>query len=291
MVMLTDLAVAARRSGLPVNEQPGWQTRGHGGMAGTPRSIALHHTAGPRTGEAPSLRVVRDGRSDLPGPLAHFVLGRSGTVYVVAAGQCWHAGATWTANQSNPWAIGIEAEATGVDPWPPGQYDAYLRLVRALCDHYRIPFAAVQGHKEICKPRGRKSDPNFDCNAFRAALGRVSGAPAPAPSAPPAPKVEPVIQNFPIAGTGALELNTPIKGASALYKAAYLSVRSNAGGGKVDIYWGMTGKGGRGEAHWTLNANERRWVELSAADAVDQATVHYALGAGAGAVTVEFAPK
>jgi hypothetical protein len=34
------------------------------------RCVVLHHTAGPATGEAPSLSVVENGRPDLTGPLA-----------------------------------------------------------------------------------------------------------------------------------------------------------------------------------------------------------------------------
>ena len=60
-MMLLDLADAARRSGLTVVEEPGWRTRGHGSMTAV-QSITCHHTAGPATGDAPSLAVVRDGR-------------------------------------------------------------------------------------------------------------------------------------------------------------------------------------------------------------------------------------
>ena len=89
--MLTDLADVLRGAGLTVVERPGWRTRGHGQMSGV-RCVVLHHTAGPATGEAPSLGVVENGRPDLPGPLAQLVLGRSGTWYVVAAGLCHHTG-------------------------------------------------------------------------------------------------------------------------------------------------------------------------------------------------------
>lgn len=178
--MLTDLADAARASGLPVVEESGWRTRGHGAM-GAVQSIVCHHTAGPARGEAPSLAVVRDGRPDLEGPLSHLVLARSGTVHVVAAGLCWHAGPTFQPWQANAHAIGIEAEATGKDPWPDVQYKAYVRLCRALADHYRVPYARVLGHKEVAKPTGRKSDPNFQMGAFRAAIGAAGGA-APAPA-------------------------------------------------------------------------------------------------------------
>lgn len=169
MRLLTDLADACRRSGLVVIEDAGWRTRGHGPM-NHPTGVLCHHTAGPAKGDAPSLRVVRDGRPGLPGPLSNLVLSRSGVVYVVAAGLSYHAGATFNTDQDNDSAIGIEAEATGVDEWPPVQYHAYVRLCRALCDHYGIPVDKVVGHKEAAKPLGRKIDPNFDMDAFRAAI-------------------------------------------------------------------------------------------------------------------------
>ncbi|MBN9739518.1 hypothetical protein DMP23_00300 [Amycolatopsis sp. A1MSW2902] len=171
-MMLTTLADIARSAGLRVVEQSGWKTRGHGQMSGV-RAVVCHHTAGPATGTAPSLGVVQNGRADLAGPLAHYVLGRDGTVYVVAAGLCWHAGAVLNSSWGNAYAIGIEAEATGVDDWPDDQIDAYARLCRALCAAFDLPVSAVLGHKEVCSPRGRKSDPNFDMSGFRA---RVTAA-------------------------------------------------------------------------------------------------------------------
>ena len=88
--MLTDLADVLRGAGLAVVERPGRRTRGHGKMSGV-RCVVLHHTAGPATGEAPSLGVVENGRPGLTGPPAQLVLGRSGTWYVVAAG-LWRSG-------------------------------------------------------------------------------------------------------------------------------------------------------------------------------------------------------
>lgn len=175
--MLTDLADVARAAGLTVVETPGWRTRGHGdGMGpGRPRSVTVHHTGGAATGDAPSLAVVRDGRPDLAGPLAHFLIARSGTVHVVAAGLCWHTGATREPWQGNSYAIGLECEHTGrvEDPWPPVQLDAMTRLCRALCSHYDVPHARVLAHREICAPQGRKTDPvGIDMRAFRAALHR-----------------------------------------------------------------------------------------------------------------------
>lgn len=170
-MMLTDLATVLRAAGLKVQEVPGWKTRGHGQMTSV-ETIACHHTAGPKTGNYPSLGVVRDGRPGLDGPLAQLGLARDGTWLVIAAGVCWHAGVVFESWQNNYHAIGIEAEGTGVDPWPAIQYNSYVAGVRALKDHYKVPLSHVLGHKEIAKPKGRKTDPNFDMNNFRAAVAR-----------------------------------------------------------------------------------------------------------------------
>lgn len=173
-MLLTDLADACRKSGLKVVEVSGWQSRGHGSLYGV-RTIVCHHTATARSapGDYPSINVVRNGRSDLPGPLAQLGLGRSGTVYVIAAGVAYHAGEVRDSSMDNWHAIGIEAEADGLSPWPAAQVDAYARLCAALCEHYDVPVPRVLGHKEVCAPVGRKTDPNFDMGAFRA---RVTNA-------------------------------------------------------------------------------------------------------------------
>jgi len=189
-----DLANIARTTGLPVVEQAGWKTRGVRALSGI-RAVVCHHTAGAATGDAPSLNVVQNGRSDLQGPLAQFVLGRSGTIYVVAAGACNHAGATINdAVFGNSYSIGIEAENTGSQPWPYVQVDAYARLCAALCFYYGIPVNNVQGHKEICSPHGRKSDPNGlpgDMGGLRyLTQSYINGT---AQASPPAAVVAPVI--------------------------------------------------------------------------------------------------
>lgn len=170
-MMLTDLASVLRAAGLKVEEVAGWKTRGHGQMV-TAETIVCHHTAGPAKGNYPSLGTVRDGRTGLAGPLAQLGLGRDGTVYVIAAGVCYHAGVVFEKYQDNWHAIGIEAEATGTDPWPSAQYAAYAKLCAVLRKRYGIPNGRVLGHKEVAKPKGRKPDPNFDMDAFRATVAR-----------------------------------------------------------------------------------------------------------------------
>lgn len=156
------LADAARLTGYPVVEVAGWQGRGHGGFR-VVEGVVLHHTAdGP--GEYPSLRVVRDGRADLVGPLCNYGLGRSGTIYVVAAGVAWHAGASrWVGfTDLNDEFLGIEAESAGTrDDWTAEQHDAYPRLVAAALYYMRRGADRAAGHKEVCLPAGRKIDPAF----------------------------------------------------------------------------------------------------------------------------------
>lgn len=173
-----------RAAGCEVVEVPGWQTRGHGEMSSL-LGVMCHHTAGSRNGETPSLSVVRDGRPDVPGPLAQLLLSRTGTYYVVAAGKCWHAGrGEWrgiVAGSSH--FIGIEAENTGLDndqPWPAGQMDAYATGVAAILKHIGARPEFCIGHKEFA-PR-RKIDPTFDMETFRATVAAkmgVLGAPVP----------------------------------------------------------------------------------------------------------------
>ena len=173
-MMLTQLAAVARRTGCPVIEVTGWKTRGRPGEMLGVRTITCHHTAnGGARGNYPSLRVVRDGRTDLPGPLAQYGLGVDGTIYVIAAGKCNHAGVSLKTDYTNSYAIGIEAEAKGVpgttSDWPPKQMDAYVRLCRALYEEFaNVQVPDIRGHKETCSPQGRKSDPDFVMATLRA---------------------------------------------------------------------------------------------------------------------------
>lgn len=175
---LTDLADVIRaNTSLEVIEEPGWKTRGHGPMTSL-EAIVLHHTAAPasayKTNPYPSLKTVRDGRNlgrpdELRGPLAQLGLQRDCKVRVIAAGLCYHAGVVRASWMSNGHTLGIEAEHDGVSPWDPDMYAAYVELVAGLERGYRPAHGAL-GHKEVCAPPGRKSDPNFNMDPFRAAV-------------------------------------------------------------------------------------------------------------------------
>jgi hypothetical protein len=214
MPYLTNLADVARSGGLNVVEVINWKTRGHGAQTSV-KKIVCHHTGGPPTGDMPSLNTVVNGRPDLAGPLSHFTISRSGIVYVVAAGQCWHTGAVLRPEYGNPYAIGIEAEGTGKDPWPEAQMIAYVKLCAVLCVAFGLKASDVLGHKEICSPVGRKPDPNFDMGTFRVRVeGAINnhGAPPPAPEDEDEPMiVKPSNDDY---------VSVPMNGKTSLYISA-----------------------------------------------------------------------
>ena len=179
---LTWLSTVLQNAGLKVAEVPGWQNRGRPAPLGIIKGVICHHTAGSKNGNMPSLNVIINGRSDLPGPLAQLGLGRDGTFYIIAAGRCNHAGnGIWKGETNgNSSFIGIEAENTGgfknppgpkdppLDPWPVAQLNAYYRGVAAILSHVGASSNMCCGHKEYALPRGRKPDPHtLDMDQFR----------------------------------------------------------------------------------------------------------------------------
>src|SRR5690349_5010376 len=168
-----------RRWGLKVEEKDGWRYRGRP-YNFYPRAVICHHTAsGSSSGNFASEGVVTAGRSDLPGPLCQFLLGRDGTVKTIAAGYANHAGyggpmAGIPENQGNTFSIGIEAENNGVgETWSPKQLRAYYRLCAALLDWMGITdVSKVFGHKEWAA--GRKIDPaGINMDKFRAQVQKA----------------------------------------------------------------------------------------------------------------------
>ena len=179
MSLPRNLPKILRDAGLKVEEIEGWRERGRPASTGgfAPVGVLCHHTATTKaTSDTNVIRLLVNGRSDLPGPLCHLGLGRDGTVYVIAAGNANHAGkakasGTVAAGDGNSLYIGIEAFNDGVgEPWPKAQYDAYVLLAATLCREFTHNSAAtVRGHKETSVTG--KVDPTFDMHRFREAVG------------------------------------------------------------------------------------------------------------------------
>lgn len=206
-MFLTDLADKLRAytapdgSKLSVVETVGWKTRGYAGQGiWSVEGVLWHHTATAETAyarsNAPTLNILINGHSFLPGPLCQLALGRDGTVYVVAAGLGNHAGRGSVGsivNTGNYHLIGIEMESSGVrDDWTAAQRRVMAHLGAALEKGYGRGKDFIQvGHKEY-SAEGKIDPAYINMDTLRANIndllyGPNTHVPVSARSAAPAP--------------------------------------------------------------------------------------------------------
>lgn len=146
------LADHLTRRGLATEVVAGADTRGAATLY--PRGGVAHWTAGPKTGDRPSLHVCIYGRSDLPGPLCHVFLTRAGTCVVVATGRANHAGAGgWKGITGNSSVFGVEAEDDGDGRWTDAQRAVYPLLMAALAELGGYSWNMICGHNEWAPTR------------------------------------------------------------------------------------------------------------------------------------------
>lgn len=207
--MTADQFLAALKAeGVKVTEHAGWRTHNRNGRGGwgLMNGVMIHHTAGNAPGDE---SVVWSGRPDLPGPLAHGYLAKTGTVTMTANGRANHAGggspavlaavvaeaATLPATHfhdgstgavdgnSHFYGLEISNLGTSKDPYPLAQYDAAVRWAAAICRHHDWSAKSVIGHSEWSD---WKSDPSFSMATFRAAVAARLLNPPSYPPTPPA---------------------------------------------------------------------------------------------------------
>ena len=196
-------------AGLPVMEVGSWRThnRNDKGPWGPVHGVMIHHTV--TKGTEATVRICRNGYEDLPGPLCHGVIAKSGTVYLVGYGRANHAGLgdrdVLNAVRSesyatrppvpngelvdfNPHFYGFECEnlGDGRDPWPPAQQLAIAAVSSAICRHHGWSEKSVIGHLEA---QPGKVDPRSPGGmpAIRTAVATLLRPPAPRPPAPRPP--------------------------------------------------------------------------------------------------------
>src|SRR5262245_29344283 len=166
-------ATLMRQRGLTVGAFAGWEDAGRSASF-APRALIAHHTAAAIDVD----RILRDGRADLPGPLCNWALHRDGSWWLVASGRANHAGAGWLPSSES---FGVEATgpvpvtASGVSAFP--NYDQYVLGVACICEVEGWTPGVVYGHKETALPAGRKIDPAFDMDRFRAQVKAKIGIP------------------------------------------------------------------------------------------------------------------
>jgi hypothetical protein len=155
------------RIGRPNIDGSDWWTRKHVSMN--------HHTAGPAAGLTPTLSLVKNGRSDLPGPLANGYGGRDHVYRIITMGLANHpglggpltvAGFTVPKDAARASCWGTEWEHTGVDPWPADMRDFMARSNAALLEWMDRPVEASIEHKTWAPDR------KIDRNTYTAEKGQ-----------------------------------------------------------------------------------------------------------------------
>lgn len=145
--------------GFQVTVVDGWETRGSESFF--PRGVLNHHTGG--GGYAALLNYM--AHTAKYAPLCNLATSRPDsrgivTITIVAAGRANHAGVghlTWTGkNGGNKYALGLEHQNDGSQPWPSQQNDAIAMLNLGLLDHLGVGLSRLDDHKGYAP--GRKVD-------------------------------------------------------------------------------------------------------------------------------------
>lgn len=164
VAVLKRVAALLRSWGWTVVFMPGWETRGANRRQLTPDFVGCHHTAAGVDVD----RILRDGRSDVPGPLCNLAVHKNSDIVIVAAGPANHFGVA-TVDSSDAWGIEttgpIPITGTGKAAFP--NYRAFLALCVALRVVHDWPSSRFRAHKEVAVPYGRKINPTFNMDVFR----------------------------------------------------------------------------------------------------------------------------
>lgn len=189
MALPADFPAMLTRAGLKVVVIDGWRARTRpGGKPGV--GVLNHHTGASAKGWslAKELAYAKwmflTGRSDLPAPLCQIALGRSGTVYIGAAGRANHAGTarasgSVSSGDGNALYYGIEWMLSGTEPIPAVMMQAGVTLnavltekvtktsVQTISCHYQT---SITGKWDIGDPNGVMLGNRrvLDVRAFRA---------------------------------------------------------------------------------------------------------------------------
>jgi hypothetical protein len=187
-----------------------WASRGTGGTMGDIWGVLIHHTGNDRE----TVAGIRDGRSDLSGPLSQCLITPDGKCHLIAVGPCNHAGIGSYpgigTNNGNQRLIGFECawptiRADGsYDPgqrWPDAQIITMRDATAAVLKKLGVDSSHTIGHKEwATQPPNVKWDPgNMDMNWWRGEVAKAIArqfdtkpntppvvTPPPSPATPPA---------------------------------------------------------------------------------------------------------
>lgn len=203
------IRAALKKFDVPFRELSGWETWNRNAVNawGPVYGFGVHHT-GDDAPDRADRRIVHDGRSDLPGPLAQFGCNDDGVIDLIGCGRANHFGGgdpnvlraviheSYDAyppathqHQGSAGAVDGNTHFYGVETYYSGKaaptdvaYQSLVRLAAAVCDFHGWTAKSVIGHKEWSD---WKVDPgNVDMAKFRADVQAVldaANAPAPEP--------------------------------------------------------------------------------------------------------------
>jgi len=160
---------ALKAEGVKYTEFDGWTTRGRDAATGKPfgpvHGVLNHHTAGSNSLTA----VTTGGAPNLPAPLCHTFLPKSGIAVLVSCHRANHAGLAasnvidaitaetplprqnkTSTVDGNDCLYGIETENLGnnKDTYTRAQYDTWVRWNAAICRFHKWGSGSVAGHLE-----------------------------------------------------------------------------------------------------------------------------------------------
>jgi peptidoglycan hydrolase-like protein with peptidoglycan-binding domain len=196
MTDLDFLPDVLRGAGIAVVEHDGWRTRGHGAFSTTRLDVVWHHdgTAPGPTPSGAAARIRREEHGD--GLSGNVWVDTEGTWHLIVGEVAFHTGKVLAGMPDNHHAIGVETDHTTGETWSPPQVDSMRRGTAAILTHTQ---GALHFHKTICRPVGRKVDPDgLDLAIERAAVAALQGG----QPAPPAPAPSPVPAGLPVLRRG-----------------------------------------------------------------------------------------
>lgn len=156
-VTATWLTAVLHDAGIRVVEHDGWKTRSHGEFTDL-RSVVWHHDAS-AVGYSPGMPQYMIDHWNTASANCWVTL--DGSWHLIGAGVAYHAGTVLPGKPGNHSSIGVETDHTTGETWSGVQLlDSLRKGTAAILTHLGQPAGALEFHKTICSPPGRKTDPD-----------------------------------------------------------------------------------------------------------------------------------
>lgn len=189
---VVDAPTILRNAGVQVVVEDTWTLTPLGAFPVSAPVIVWHHDASPVGPSPGALSWIKNAYRSQD-PSAQFWVDTDGVWHCIGQGLAWHAGPVLPGMPGNHQAVGIETDHTTGEAWPDALLTSLRKGTAALLSTWG--HSAQQGlwfHKQICSPRGRKSDPDgLDIDVERAAVQSLLYSPIVSPSNPTDPTTSP----------------------------------------------------------------------------------------------------